>query len=65
MHDREFVDKLMAAVWMVGNMDTQQDRAAWWRTFGAVWQEVADHHGDKAQAVADQLGMDADKKMVR
>jgi hypothetical protein len=65
MHDIEFVNKLMAAVWMVGNMDTEQDKAAWWRTFGSVWQEVADNHGELAQAVADQLGHAADGNRVR
>ena len=25
-----FEQRLKAAVWMVGNMDTHEDKAAWW-----------------------------------
>lgn len=38
---RDFVERLKAAVWMVGNMDTPQDKAAWWATFEPLWREVA------------------------
>ena len=37
----DFVERLKAAVWMVGNMDTPQDKAAWWATFDPLWKEVA------------------------
>lgn len=33
--------RLKAAVWMVGNMDTPEDKAAWWEDFGELWNEVA------------------------
>lgn len=47
------IRRLRAAVWMVGNMDTDEDKRAWWRTFDPVWKEVAEHHGVQAQADAD------------
>jgi hypothetical protein len=47
------IRRLRAAVWMVGNMDTDQDKAAWWSTFDAVWKDVAQNHGVQAQADAD------------
>lgn len=53
--------RLRAAVWMVGNMDTDQDRAAWWNTFDAVWQEVAANHGAEAQADADIMSAGTDR----
>jgi hypothetical protein len=34
-------ERLMAAVWMVGNMDTDHDKRAWWATFDPLWKEVA------------------------
>lgn len=34
------IERLKAAVWMVGNMDTEQDKAAWWATFGPLWEEI-------------------------
>jgi hypothetical protein len=34
-------ERLMAAVWMVGNMDTDHDKCAWWATFDPLWKEVA------------------------
>jgi hypothetical protein len=37
----DFTKRLMAAVWMVGNMDTEQDKAAWWANFEPLWNEVA------------------------
>lgn len=49
------IRRLRAAVWMVGNMDTDQDRAAWWSTFDPVWKEVAENHGVQAQADADAM----------
>jgi hypothetical protein len=30
-------DAFAYAVWMVGNMDTPQDKAAWWSDFRKVW----------------------------
>ena len=38
---REMNKRLMAAVWMVGNMDTDHDKCAWWATFDPLWKEVA------------------------
>jgi hypothetical protein len=38
---REMNERLMAAVWMVGNMDTDHDKCAWWATFDPLWKEVA------------------------
>ena len=32
---------LMAAVFMVGNMDTEEDKARWWKSYGKLWQIVA------------------------
>lgn len=49
------IRQLRAAVWMVGNMDTDEDKAAWWRTFDPVWKEVAEHYGVQAQADADTM----------
>lgn len=49
------IRQLRAAVWMVGNMNTEHDRAAWWRTFGALWAQVAQHHGAQAQQDADDM----------
>ena len=47
------IERLMAAVWMMGNVDTDEDKARWWRTFGATWDEVA-QRGVEAQAWADR-----------
>ena len=49
------IRQLRAAVWMVGNMDTAHDKAAWWRTFGVLWEQVAQHHGEQAQQDADEM----------
>jgi hypothetical protein len=38
---RAMNERLMAAVWMVGNMDTEHDKRAWWATFDPLWEEVA------------------------
>jgi hypothetical protein len=40
---------------MVGNMDTTHDKAAWWRTFGALWEQVSREHGEQAQQDADAM----------
>jgi hypothetical protein len=29
------------AVWLVGNMDTEEDKAAWWKDFEDLWQQAA------------------------
>lgn len=52
--------RLKAAVWMVGNMDTLEDKAAWWRTFEAVWQEVA--RDPNVQSCADAMADAADRR---
>jgi hypothetical protein len=49
------IRQLRAAVWMVGNMDTEHDRAAWWCTFGGLWAQVAREHGEQAQQDADAM----------
>lgn len=49
------IRQLRAAVWMVGNMDTDQDKAAWWSTFGTLWAQVASEHGAQAQQDADAM----------
>jgi len=46
------IERLMAAVWMVGNMDTAHDKAAWWADYRAVWDEVAKE--PRVQAWADR-----------
>lgn len=33
--------RLKAAVWMVGNNDTAEDKRAWWASFGRLWDEVS------------------------
>jgi len=38
---RAMKERLMSAVWMVGNMDTVHDKNSWWATFGPLWHEVA------------------------
>ena len=57
----QLMDELLAAVWMVGNMDTEVDREAWWRTFGRTWERVALEHGEHAQEVADRMAEEADR----
>jgi hypothetical protein len=46
--------KLIAAVWMVGNIDTDEDRRSWWNTFGPLWQSISDNEPE-AQIWADQM----------
>jgi len=29
------------AIWMVGNMDTKQDKEAWWNDFQSTWDMAA------------------------
>lgn len=53
--DMDEIRQLRAAVWMVGNMDTEHDRAAWWRTFGALREQVSREHGEQAQQDADAM----------
>lgn len=54
-HDQlDFMQRLKAAVWMVGNMDTAEDKAAWLRTFEPVWKEVA-ADGKNVQAYANAM----------
>lgn len=53
--DMDEIRQLRAAVWMVGNMDTEHDKAAWWRTFGALWEQVSCDHGEQAQQDADAM----------
>ncbi len=59
------IRQLRAAVWMVGNMDTDQDKAAWWRTFGALWNQVAQAHGEQAQQDADAMWPQPDQPHKR
>lgn len=33
----------MVAIWMVGNMDTEEDKAMWWHNFNRLWDEVSKH----------------------
>lgn len=48
-----FEQRLKAAVWMVGNMDTDEDKAAWWRDYGDLFKEVS---GDPdVQRYADEM----------
>jgi hypothetical protein len=54
MTDLSLVDRLKAAVFMVGNMDTPEDKAAWWATFGPLWEEVA-AEGPEVQRYADTM----------
>lgn len=35
-------DEFARAVFMVGNMDTEEDKAAWWRDFATLWDDAAD-----------------------
>ncbi len=37
----EEVARLRAAVFMVGNNDTPEDKASWWETFGDLWERCA------------------------
>jgi hypothetical protein len=48
--------RLKAAVWMVGNMDTPDDKAAWWLTFGDLFKEIA--ADPQAQKYADAMTQD-------
>lgn len=54
--DLNFEQRLLAAVWMVGNMDTPEDKAAWWATFRSTWEEVA-ADGRNAQGYADAMAL--------
>lgn len=36
-----FEQRLKAAVYMAGNLDTEQDKDAWWRDFRALHMEVS------------------------
>lgn len=38
-----FEQQLMAAVWMVGNMDTEIDKKQWWHDFDSVWKKVSEN----------------------
>lgn len=60
----QLMDELLAAVWMVGNMDTDEDKRAWWRTFGLTWERVAHEHGEHAQEVADRMALQADLRIL-
>jgi hypothetical protein len=42
MAQARLIWRLAYAVWMVGNIDTDHDKAQWWRDFDAVWNEAAD-----------------------
>jgi hypothetical protein len=35
------IAELEAAVWMVGNNDTPEDKARWWKNFGHIWKSCA------------------------
>jgi ADP-ribose pyrophosphatase YjhB (NUDIX family) len=35
------VEDLRLAVWMVGNMDTPEDKTQWWKTFRPTWDQAA------------------------
>jgi len=48
----------MAAVYMVGNMDTEEDKAAWWKDYGTLWKEVA--ADVNVQSWADVMAEEAD-----
>lgn len=37
----DFVERLQTAAWMVGNMDTPEDKAALWAIFRPLFDEVA------------------------
>jgi hypothetical protein len=37
----DYMSRLKAAVWMVGNIDTQVDKAQWWKNFDPTWHEVS------------------------
>lgn len=50
--------KLKAAVWMIGNIETPEDKAAWWQTYGDLWNEVA-ADGENTQAVANSMSVAA------
>lgn len=54
MSDLTYQQKLVAAVWMVGNMDTDEDKRQWWHNFGELWQHIADNEPE-AQAYADRM----------
>jgi hypothetical protein len=41
LEDGQRIGRLKAAVWLVGNMDTEEDRARWWVLFGELWREVS------------------------
>jgi len=36
-----YIDQLKVAVFMVGNIDTPQDKAQWWKNFDHLWNQVA------------------------
>lgn len=42
-------EMLEAAFWMVGNMDTDEDKAAWWKQFNSYWEETFLSNNGKAE----------------
>lgn len=50
------VEMLESAVWMVGNMDTPEDKAAWWKEFREFYDEYFNHeNAERAQMNFDIL----------
>ncbi|MGR3177279.1 MAG: hypothetical protein ACUZ8E_04415 [Candidatus Anammoxibacter sp.] len=49
--------RLEAAFWMVGNMDTPENKKAWWDDFGPYWNDFFDnpHSREQAQRVSDKI----------
>ena len=36
------IDRLKLAVWMLGNVDTEEDKAQWWKNYGQLWEEISE-----------------------
>lgn len=53
----EMTDKVLAAFWMIGNMDTKEDCAQWWGDHGETWNEMFKdtETTHKAQQIANEM----------
>ena len=45
------IDRLKLAVWMVGNIDTEDDKDSWWLTYNDLWEEIKEDACEIAKRV--------------
>jgi hypothetical protein len=51
--EESLLRRLKGAVWMVGNIDTDEDLAAWWRDFDTLFVEVSQDPACQSYAEAE------------